>query len=87
VDGRKVLERLCNETGGRVFEVDRKNTVEAIYAQIGEELRSQYRLGFTPNDEAAKDGYHQITLTLNGDEGKKKPILETRDGYYTGVDR
>jgi VWFA-related protein len=85
IDGKKTLERICGETGGRVFEVKGKETVDAIYGQIAEELRAQYRLGFTPSTEAASDGYHQIVLTLAGKEAKDKSTVQTRDGYYTGA--
>lgn len=84
VDGKKTLERICGETGGRVFEVSKKQTVEDIYKQIGEELRSQYRLGFSPSGDAAKDRYHQINLALTGDDAKKKMDVQARDGYYMG---
>jgi hypothetical protein len=86
VDGRQVLERICGETGGRVFEVSKKQTIEDIYGEIGEDLRSQYRLGFTPEDKAANDGYHQIDLKLTGALAKKKMDVQTRDGYYVGTD-
>jgi VWFA-related protein len=85
VDGKKILERICGETGGRVYEVSKKLTVEAIYTQIAEELRTQYRLGFSPTAEAASEGYHQITLSLTGEAAKAKPVIQTRDGYYTGA--
>ena len=44
VDGKKILERISKETGGRLFEVSKKETVDKIYAQIEEELRNQYSL-------------------------------------------
>ena len=84
VDGKKTLERICGETGGRVFEVSKKEPIDDIYKQIGEELRSQYRLGFTPSGDAAKDRYHQISLALTGDDAKKKMDVQARDGYYMG---
>ena len=84
VDGKKVMERICGETGGRVFEVSKKQSVDDIYKQIGEELRAQYRVGFTPTGDAAKDRYHQINLALTGDDAKKKLDVQTRDGYYMG---
>lgn len=82
-DGKKILERICGETGGQVFEVKGKGSVEKIYGQIGEELRAQYRLGFTPGEDAASPGYHKIQLTLTSPEAKKDEI-QTRDGYYAG---
>ncbi len=82
VDGRQVLERICGETGGAVFEVSKKLPVDQILTQIGEELRSQYRLGFTPDAEVAKYGYHQIDLSLKDAEANKKNHIQVRDGYY-----
>jgi VWFA-related protein len=80
VDGKKILERMAQETGGRLFEVSKKQTVAQIYNQIAEELRAQYRLGYTPDQATAADGYHQIDLTTH----RKDLIVQTRDGYYTG---
>jgi VWFA-related protein len=82
-DGRKILERMANETGGRMFEVKGKETVASIYTQIGQELRAQYRLGYTPDEATASDGYHQIDLTL-AKSSPKDLTIQTRDGYYTG---
>ena len=82
VDGKKILERICGETGGRVFEVTKKETVDKIYSEIGEELRSQYRLGFSPTADAASEGYHQIALALAGPAAKSKDEVQARDGYY-----
>jgi len=81
VDGKKILERMVGETGGRVFEESKKQDFAAIYDQIAEELRSQYRLGFTPDQTNMEDGYHRVILDLP----KKKDLkIQTRDGYYTG---
>jgi VWFA-related protein len=82
-DGKKTLERIAHETGGRLFEVSRKQPVSDIYAEIGKELRAQYRLGYTPDKDASEDGYHRIDLALT-DSNKKKFTVQTRDGYYTG---
>jgi VWFA-related protein len=79
VDGKKVLEQMTGETGGRMFEVAGKETFAAIYTQIAEELRSQYRLGYTPDTAAAAEGYHRVALTLTKD---KKLFVQTRDGYF-----
>lgn len=83
VDGKKILERMADETGGRLFEVSKKETVADIYKQIGEELRAQYRLAFTPDKETAADGYHRIDLSLTKSSPKDLSI-QTRDGYYAG---
>jgi len=80
-DGKKVLEQITGETGGRMFEVSGKQTFSTIYSQIAEELRSQYRLGYTPDPTAATPGFHRVDLTVPHD---KKLFVQTRDGYYAG---
>lgn len=80
IEGKKNLERMAQETGGRLFEVKKNQNVAQIYNQIAEELRAQYRLGYTPTQDAATSGYHKIDLTLN----QKGLLIQTRDGYYTG---
>lgn len=82
-DGKKILARICGETGGHMFEAKGKGSVDKIYAQIGEELRAGYRLGFTPAGDAASDGYHKLGVTLTSPEAKKDE-LQTREGYYLG---
>jgi VWFA-related protein len=82
-DGKKILQRMADETGGRLFEVSKKETLVDIYKQIGEELRAQYRLGYTPDKETASDGYHRIVLSFSK-SSPKDLYLQTRDGYYSG---
>ncbi|NUQ27440.1 MAG: VWA domain-containing protein [Acidobacteriaceae bacterium] len=79
-DGKKVLERMTQETGGQVFEVSKKHPVDEIYKEIARELRSQYRIEFTPDQATGGDGYHQIDLTTKDN----KLFVQTRDGYYVG---
>jgi VWFA-related protein len=75
-DGKKVLERLARETGGRMFEVSKKEPLEKIYSEIQEELRNQYSLGYTPASFAP--GYHKIQLSTR----QKDLKIQTREGYY-----
>jgi VWFA-related protein len=78
-DGKKILERISKETGGRFFEVSKKQTVGEIYDSIVEELRAQYSIGYTPDKESEASGYHHVQLTVK----KKDLIVQTRDGYYS----
>jgi len=78
VDGKKILERVSKETGGRFFEVSKKETVGQIYDSITEELRTQYNMGFTPDKDSSASGYHHLQLTVK----KKDLTVQTRDGYY-----
>jgi VWFA-related protein len=79
VDGKRILERISQETGGRMFEVTKKEPIDQVYASIADELRQQYSLGYTPTKtDAEAAGYHKITLTAK----KKDMTVQTREGYY-----
>ena len=78
-DGKKILEQISRQTGGRLFEVSKKEPVEKIYADIEEELRNQYSLGYTPEKDQAS-GYHKIHLSTHNKDLK----VQARDGYYSG---
>jgi VWFA-related protein len=77
VDGKKILERISEETGGRLYEVSKKLPIDEIYSQIEEELRNQYSLGYTPAADSGP-GYHKIHLTTK----QKDQSVQTRQGYY-----
>lgn len=78
VDGKRILDQITGETGGRVFEAKKNKDYAQIFQQIAEELRAQYRLGYVPTEDASSSGYHQIDLTVP----QKNLTVQTRDGYY-----
>jgi VWFA-related protein len=77
-DGRKVLQRLADETGGTFFE-NKKQSLDEIYRQLQDELRSQYSLGYTPDKDTGR-GFRRIRVTAK----EKSLIVHARDGYYAG---
>jgi VWFA-related protein len=77
VDGKKILERISQETGASYFEVSGKMPLDKIYDQIEEELRNQYSLGYTPDQ--SNGGYHKISISVK----RKNMTVRARDGYYT----
>jgi VWFA-related protein len=79
-DGKKVLQRIAQETGGRFFEVSKKEPIDQIYDQIAEELRHQYSVGYTPSKDVAGGGYHKIMVTTT----KPDLTVQAREGYYAG---
>ena len=76
-DGKKILTQISTETGGRMFEVSKKQTVDQIYHQIEDELRSQYSLGYAPESSSAY-GYHKLHITVK----QKDDAVQARQGYY-----
>jgi VWFA-related protein len=78
-DGKKILTQISKETGGRMFEVSKKQPIDQIYSSIQEELRNQYNLGFTP-EKTETAGYHKLLLKAK----QKDATVQARDGYYAG---
>jgi VWFA-related protein len=77
-DGKKILQQMSKETGGRFFEVTKKLALDEIYDQINEELRNQYVLGYVPDKADAAPGYHKIHLATK----QKDLVVQTREGFY-----
>ena len=75
-DGKKILQQISRETGGSYFEVTSKETLDKIYAQIEDELRNQYSLGYTSDQTGG--GYRKIHVTVK----EKNLTVQTREGYY-----
>ena len=78
IDGKKIMERIAERTGGRYFEAKKKDNLEEIYNQIAEELRGQYLLTYTPDKVDTDGGFHKIALKASKDD----LIVVTREGYY-----
>jgi len=76
--GKEELRRMAKETGGAVFEVKNGQTLESIYTEIEDVLRSQYNIGYTPGRPAADGKYHKIKLVAKD----RHLIVDTRDGYF-----
>ena len=76
--GDKILEKLAEETGGRVFYPFKVEELEDAFQQIGSELRTQYNLGYFSSNTARDGSYRKIEVRL------KEKGLRTRyrRGYY-----
>jgi VWFA-related protein len=76
--GNADMSRMSSETGGRVFRVDRKNTLDDIFKELQDEMRSQYSIGYT-SPHSQKDGsYHKIEIKTSNKDYK----VQARKGYY-----
>ena len=79
-DGKKVLQQIALDTGGRFFSVGTFHKLDKIFDEIQEELRSQYNIGYTPDPPAESGLYRHIHLTAKFK--KKDLVVQARAGYY-----
>ena len=81
-NGPELLDELAESTGGRSYPVRNLNELAAISASIGNQLRDEYLLGYTPTNDLRDGKYHQVKLKLAAP--LETPSLRTfyRRGYY-----
>jgi len=82
LNGPALLDQIARQTGGRLFEVYDLNDLADIATKIGEALRNQYVLGFSP--AAEHDGkYHRIQVKIPKVQGLPPLHASFRSGYYS----
>jgi VWFA-related protein len=76
--GAGEMQKMTAETGGRVIEVGNKTEkLQAAFAQISQELRSQYGIGYVPTN-STKDGKFR-KVEIRSKDGSK---VQSRSGYF-----
>jgi Ca-activated chloride channel homolog len=79
-EGDRVLEQLAQETGGRAFFPYRVDDLGQSFLDIGDELRHQYALAYSPGGRAPDGKYHTIRIQVLD---RKDVIVRARKGYYS----
>jgi VWFA-related protein len=77
--GDKVLERIADATGGHAFFPFQIRDVANAFAEIQDELRSQYAISYKPADFKADGHYRTIEIVAND---RKSFKVRARRGYY-----
>ena len=67
--GLEALEKLSESTGGHVFTVSRTMSLREIFAQIADDLRLQYELGYSPPPDTQAE-----QLSQAGVEGERQEV-------------
>jgi Ca-activated chloride channel family protein len=74
--GEVSMRAYADGTGGRAFILDSLGELDRAYEQIAAELRSQYSLGYQPDDPAAPGEWREIEVRSRRGEARTKP------GYF-----
>jgi VWFA-related protein len=77
--GDKVLERIADATGGRAFFPFQIRDVTNAFAEIQEELRTQYAISYKPADFKPDGHFRTIEIVAND---RKNFRVRARRGYY-----
>jgi VWFA-related protein len=77
--GDKVLERIADATGGRAFFPFQIRDVANDFAEIQDELRSQYAISYRPAELKHDGHYRTIEIVAND---RKNLRVRSRRGWY-----
>lgn len=72
------LKKMSEETGGRLFRVNRRNPLNEIFKQIQDEMRSQYSIGYSPTDPVKDGSFREVEIRTR----QKGLRVQARKGYY-----
>jgi Ca-activated chloride channel homolog len=83
---RDALRDLAQRTGGRAFFPDKKFDLNAAFAEIERELRTQYLIAYSSTNKRRDGAYRRITIEItNPDLRKEKVEIRHRPGYYANA--
>jgi VWFA-related protein len=80
---RESLRDLAQRTGGRAFFPDKKFDLNAAFAEIERELRTQYLIAYSSTNKNRDGAYRKITVEITNPELRKQKLeIRHRPGYY-----
>jgi Ca-activated chloride channel family protein len=73
-----VLRQLSQETGGRAFFPNQVAELSTVYAQISDELSSQYTVGYSSKNGKRDGAWRRVVVRVN----RPSVIARTKQGYF-----
>jgi len=77
------MRTLAQETGGRAFFPAKIDDLVGVYAQIADELASQYTIGYTSGNQRRDGAWRRVVVQV------ARPSITPRakKGYYAPTSR
>jgi Ca-activated chloride channel homolog len=80
---RNALKNVAERTGGRAFFPKKQDDLTAAFAEIEQELRSQYLVAYSSTNKARDGGFRQMSIEVTNPELRKEQLkLRYRPGYF-----
>jgi VWFA-related protein len=76
--GDGALHQMSDPTGGHVYRVDRSHSLDDVFRELQEEMRTQYAIGYTPTNPGKDGSYRKIDVKASNKDFK----VAARKGYY-----
>jgi len=76
--GEGYLRKMSDATGGHVYKVDRRHSLDEVFKELQEEMRSQYSIGYVSTNDKRDGGYRHLDVRMANKDLK----AQVRKGYY-----
>ena len=77
------LNKISERTGGRAYFPRNEEDLRTAFAQIQDELRSQYLVAYSPTNKAKDGTFRQVKIeVVNPELARQKLRLTYRQGYF-----
>lgn len=71
------LNKLAEESGGRVLRADTLASLPDAFARIAAELRTQYSIGYYPGNGSHDGSYRKLKVST----ARKNVVVRAKPGY------
>jgi VWFA-related protein len=72
------IDELARQTGGAAYYAEDVDEVETLALDVARQIRSQYTIAYTPENQTLDNSYREIKLTVTAPE---RLSVRTRSGY------
>jgi len=77
------LRKVSERTGGRAYFPRNEDDLRSAFAQIQEDLRSQYLIAYSPSNKTKDGSFRKVQIDVVNPEVKKQQLrLTYRQGYF-----
>ena len=77
------LRKISERTGGRAYFPRNEDDLRVAFAQIQEDLRSQYLIAYSPSNKTKDGSFRKVQIEVANPELKKQQLrLTYRQGYF-----
>ena len=81
--GEHALIQMADDTGGKYYYVEDPRDMEAAFAHVSDDLRTQYVLGYYAPQRGLDTSFRRITVRMKDPQLAAKYRLRYRSGYYS----
>ncbi|MDT5268170.1 MAG: hypothetical protein QOH49_356 [Acidobacteriota bacterium] len=77
------MRKISERTGGRAYFPRNEDDLRSAFAQIQEDLRSQYLIAYSPSNKTKDGSFRKVQIDMVNPELKKQQLrLTYRQGYF-----